>query len=308
MRRALLPSILLLVDVMRTAGAAGVEAQPADTHGPSGTVSAWTSFRAGVVHAPYPSATLGEVESGPGQARLFRFGAAVRFATNAWVGAHAAYVSSGVEQPAGSYRAANVWGNPIVFATLARPDLWTVIGSTIDAELSLGIGVPVAAERGAPYEQLDRRALSIGNALEGMTNPESFTPNVLPLTLSGALVWPREYFQLSLACELPWLVRLSDDTIPDGASASPIGFVPNGEVRLATWPWSWLGLSLGGTVAWPLVEPVYLASSLGDPQAMLVPRVLFGLGKVLITLEVGAAVGGPASGTVSGELSARLAL
>lgn len=272
-------------------------------------VSGWTSLRAGSVEAPYPSATLGEVQSEAGQARLLRLGASARVADAAWVGMHAAYVFGGVEQPAGSYRTASVWGNPILFATLARADIVPASGSTIDADFTLSLGVPLARERGEPYEQLDRRALAIGNALEGMTNPELFTPNVFPATLGGSLVLPTRYLQLSLDAELPLLVRLSDATIPDGASTSAIGFVPNGALHLAAWPWSWFGASLGGTLAWPVVEPVYLETRSSDPQVMLVPRLSFALGAaVLLTLDAAIAVGGPASGTASAAFSARLAL
>lgn len=297
-----------------TPAAAEADDQPApgrhaqDTSEPSAHVSAWTSLRAGVVEARYPSATLGEVRSEAGQARLFRLGAAARVARNAWVGAHVAYVWAGVEQPAGSYRAANVWGNPILFATLSQRDVAPAIGATIDGDLSLSLGVPVAAERGAPYEQLDRRALAIADALEGMTNPEIFTPNVFPMAWGGTLVLPTRYLQLSLGLELPLLLRLSDATIPDGASSSAVGFIPNGHVHAAAWPWTWFGLSLGATLAWPVAEPVYLSSRTGDPQVMLTPRLLFPLGAlVLLTLDAAVAAGGPATGTASAELSARVA-
>jgi len=176
-------------------------------------------------------------------------------------------------------------------------------------DLSLSLGMPVAAERGNPYEQLDRRALTIGNVLEGLKNPEVFTPNVFPVALSGSTTLYRKYFQVSLSLELPLLVRLSDETIPDGASTSAIGFIPNGEVQLAAWPWSWFGLSLGASLAWPVVEPVYISSRQSPPQTMLVPRLLFAIGDaVLIGLDVELAAGGPASGTASAALSVRLAL
>lgn len=279
------------------------------TSEPSGSVSAWSSLRAGSVEAPYPSATLGEVQSEAGQARLLRLGGAARVAEAVWVGGHVAYVFGGVEQPAGSYRAASVWGNPILFATLSRADVAPATGSRLDADLSMSLGVPVAAERGDPDEQLDRRALAIGNALEGMTNPEIFTPNVLPLTWAGSLMLPTSYLQLSLAVELPLLVRLSDATISDGASSSAIGFVPNGRAHAAVWPWRWFGISLGGMVAWPVAEPVYLETRSGDPQLTLVPRLSFALGaRVLLALDATVAVGGPAAGTASAALGARLAL
>ena len=284
--------------------------RPTGAREPGGvSLSAWTSLRAGVVDAPYPSATLGEVRSEAGQARLFRLGGALRVAENAWVGAHAAYVFGGVEQAAGSYRAASAWGNPMLFGRLSRPDFVRVAGATIDGDLALSLGIPVAAERGNPYEQLDRRTLAMGNALEGMMDPEVFTPDNLPGALGGSLVLSAEHFQLSLSLELPFLLRLSDDTIPDGASSSALGFVPNVEAHAAAWPWTWLGLSLGGMLAWPVVEPVYLASRSGDPQTTLVPRLLFALGRaVLITLDGSVAAGGPSAGTASVALGARLAL
>lgn len=278
------------------------------TSEPSGSVSAWSSLRAGSVEAPYPSATLGEVQSEAGQARLLRLGGAARVAEAVWVGGHVAYVFGGVEQPAGSYRAASVWGNPILFATLSRADVAPATGSRLDADLSMSLGVPVAAERGDPDEQLDRRALAIADALEGMTNPEIFTPNVFPMAWGGTLVLPTRYLQLSLGLELPLLLRLSDATIPDGASSSAVGFIPNGHVHAAAWPWTWFGLSLEATLAWPVAEPVYLSSRTGDPQVMLTPRLLFPLGAlVLLTLDAAVAAGGPATGTASAELSARVA-
>lgn len=92
-------------------------------------------------------------------------------------------------------------------------------------------------------------------------------------------------------------------------STSAVGFIPNGEVHLTAWPWRWLGLSLGATVAWPVAEPVYISTRHSAPQAMLVPRLLFAIGaEVLIALDVDIAAGGPASGTASAALSARLAL
>lgn len=127
-RGSMLSLLAVLATSARTSSAAadaadeqptGPERRPNDTREPSRRVSAWTSFRVGVVDAPYPSATLSEVVSDGGQARLFRLGAAARVAKNTWVGAHAAYVSAGVEQPAGSYRAASVWGNPMLFARVS---------------------------------------------------------------------------------------------------------------------------------------------------------------------------------------------
>lgn len=310
-RLSLLAALALFARTSSVTGEepAELERRANATREPSRRVSAWTSFRIGVVDAPYPSATLGEVRSEAGQARLFRLGAAARVAKDAWVGAHAAYVSAGVEQPAGSYRAGSVWGNPLLFALKSFPELSDAVGWKIDGDLSLSIGVPIAAERGNPYEQLDRRALAIGNALEGMMNPESFTPDVFPSAVGGSLTLYRRYFQVSLGLELPLLVRLSSDTIPDGAATSAVGFIPNGEVQLAAWPWSWFGVSLGTTVAWPVVEPVYVSSPHSAAQIMLVPRVSFALGDaVLLALDVDIALGGPASGTASAALSARLAL
>ncbi len=305
----------VLAAVVRTSGAAAeeppqeAERRATDAIEPSADLSAWTSLRIGVVDAPYPSATLGEVRSEAGQARLLRFGAAARVAPKVQVGAHAAYVFAGVEQPAGSYRAGSAWGNPMLFAMLSGADLSERIGSKLDGDLSLSIGVPVAAERGPRYEQLDRRTLAIGGALEGWVNPEIYTPNVLPIALGGTLFLPRDYFQLQLGLELPLLVRLSEDTVPNGASTSAIGFIPNGELRVTTWPWHWLGLSLGSTVAWPIAQPVYLSSRRTAAQAMLTPRVLFALGgEALMSLDVAVAAGGPASGTASAALSARMGL
>lgn len=304
MRRGAVVSLVLALLLLCSIVAADPGSEP-----PSARVSTWVSLRAGVVEAPYPSLTLGEVQSEAGQARLFRMGGAFQVAKNAWVGAYAAYVFGGIEQPAGSYRAIGVWGNPILYGRLSRSKLLKLVESAVDGDLALSLGVPVAAERGTPYEQLDRRALTLGNALEGMTDPELFTPNVLPAALSGTLALPLEMFRFRLGLELPLLVRLSDTTIPDGASSSAVGFVPNLEAHAAAWPWTWFGLSLGGMVAWPLVEPVYLRSRSSDPQATVVPRLLFALGgAVLITLEASIAAGGPASGTVSGALGVRLAL
>jgi hypothetical protein len=254
-RISILSLVAALATFVRTSGASAderpreVKRWANDTSDPSAGLSAWTSIRIGVVDAPYPSTTLGEVRSEAGQARLLRFGAAARVAPNVHVGAHAAYVFAGVEQPAGSYRAGSAWGNPMLFAMLSGADLSDTIGSTIEGDLCLSIGAPVAAERADPYEQLDQRTLAIGNALEGMINPEIYTPNVLPMAVSGALILPRDYLQLRFGLELPMLVRLSDATLPSGASTSATGFIPNGELRVTAWPWHWLGLSLGSTVA-----------------------------------------------------------
>ncbi|HEX6277599.1 MAG TPA: hypothetical protein VFZ53_31365 [Polyangiaceae bacterium] len=282
--------------------------QPADASDPARAVSVWTSLRAGVVEAPYPSETLTEARSGAGQARLVRFGVAACVASDVSAGAHAAYVFAGVEQPAGSYRAAGVFGNPILFATLSRSDLWSAFGSAIHGALSLSFGIPVAAERGEVYEQLDRRALAIGDALEGRTNPEIFTPNTLPLAASGSLSLPLDQFDVGSSFELPFLVRLSDDTVPNGAATSAVGFVPNAELYATAWPWSWLGLTLGSTLAWPVIEPVYLANRTSTPQLTLVPRVSFAVSRaVLLALDAAVAAGGHASGT-SGAFSARLSM
>lgn len=290
-------------------GAIAPERHPRDTTEPSSRVSAWTHLRAGKVEAPYPSASLREVQSDVGQARLLRLGAAARVTEAAWVGAHAAYVFGGVEQPAGSYRAASVWGNPMLFARVSRADVAPWAGRTIDAELSLSLGLPVAAERGDAYEQIDRRALATGNALAGMRDPELFTPNVLPVAVGGSVLLPTQYVQLSLDLELPLLARLSDATIPDGASSSAIGVVPNGRLQAATWPWTWFGIGLGGAFAWPVVEPVYLERWTSAPQITLLPQLSFALGApVLLTLDAAVAAGGPSAGTVSAGLGARLAL
>jgi len=324
-RAALLAFVVAGAGFGSTAAAASADEEPAakarleqsaelgrradDTRDPVARVSAWTNVRVGVVAASYPSETLGEVRSEAGQARLFRLGAAMHATTHVWLGVHAAYVWAGVEQPAGAYRAGSAWGNPMVFARLYRPNLWLADRAKLDGELSLSLGVPIAAERGEPYEQLDRRTLAIGNALEGLTNPEIFTPDVFPMAPSGSLVFARKYLEFSMDLELPLLLRLSDDTIPDGASTSAVGFIPNAEVRGTAWPWTWLGLSLGGSVAWPLVEPVYLSTRRSEPQLMLTPRVAFALGtEVLLAMDVGIAAGGPADGTLSAALSARLAL
>lgn len=75
------------------------------------------------------------------------------------------------------------------------------------------------------------------------------------------------------------------------------------------WLWQWFGFSLGGTIAWPVAQPVYLSSRSSPPQVMVTPCLMFAVGGgVLIGLGGAIAARGPVSGTASAALSARLAL
>jgi hypothetical protein len=300
--------LMALAMTTRTAAAdvptTSPERRADDVSEPGAALSAWASFRVGVAHAPFYSATLSEVRSEAGQARLLRLGGATRLARVWWIGADLALANPGIEQPAGSYRAASAWGNPILFAETRRD----FADSGVEGRLRLSGGLPLA-ERGSRDDLLDRRALAIGDALEGMSDPEFFTPEVLPLAVAGSLLFQRERWRASVRLELPLLLRLSDESVPKEAATSSIAFVPNFEPRVTAWPWRWFGLSLGGTLTWPLVRPVHVSPRRGPAQAMVAPRLLFAIRPwVLIALDVDVAAGGPLSGTASGALGARIAI
>jgi hypothetical protein len=302
--------LLTLVSIARSAAAdddtaatARATQRPDSVSEPGPAHSTWGTFCIGVAEAPYFSATLGEVRSDAGQARLLRFGGAVHVTGATWVGAAVAHAMPGVEQPAGSYRAARAWGNPMLFGESSHAHLADSIASGLEGRLRFGIGLPLAGGG-----QLGRRALAIADALEGMSEPELFTPDVLPLVVGGSLILHGDSVRASVGLKLPLLLRLSDESIPDGATTTPIGFAPGANARVTVWPLSWLGASLSGTLVWPLVRPVYLSRRGGPPQAMVSPRLLFAIGPwVLIALDVDVAAGGPLSGTASAALGARVA-
>lgn len=304
MSRAIAP--LALAMCLSHAGAAAEMPPPESASEAAGLASFWGSYRVGVVEAPYPSEAFPEVRSEAGQASVWRFGAALRIAQPTWIGFATAYATPGVEQPAGSYRTATAWGNALLFIEQRRAHELGARAPELEARLRLGIGAPLA-ERGQRSEQLEQRALAIADALHGFGQSELFTPEVVAGVIGATLVLHSDSHRASVALKLPALVRVSNNSVPERSHAASVGFVPSTEARATSWPFEWLGLSLGATVAWRVVPPVRIDGPRESPALMIAPRMLFAIGSRLrIATDVDVAAAGPLAGTASAALGLRV--
>lgn len=253
--------------------------------------------RIGNASVPFASAAASRAESRAGQTRAVEAGLEVRLASDWRLELSVPWVSVGVEQPAGSYRAGSAWGNPMLEVVGARP-----IASGVDWKLHAtvrgGAGIPLACTGSA--DDHCGPALALADGLSGWARPEQYARGAVPVLVAGGVGIARGRWLADASVRAPLLIRI--DSAGDGAGAThALGFLPTFEAGLAA---RVIRSLRAGAVARVVRASPALEQPAGDVhgrfQISLEPRVAIGIGAHLtVGVDAVFALGGPLSGSAA---------
>jgi hypothetical protein len=246
----------------------------------------------GVVTAPFDESALSEAK---GQAFVFLLEDTHPLPVDAAVAVRIPLVIASVAQPAGSYVDTVAVGNPQLRGI--KPVLRRSNELALSAGLDLGI--PVA---GHSTDLIANRALAIASGVEGLADPELFTPGVASITPFAILELASDRSSLAAQVRLPLLVRLSDADLPsamtvtNAAGGSAVASV-EGRRRLS----GRFGVAIASKLAVelaPTVEHVRSFSRFQDLERATL-RIRLG-GRSALMIDLQAAIGGPLGGSCFG--------
>lgn len=250
----------------------------------------------GTSSSPYLPGAFPETS---GYGSVLRFDAKVRLGSKLRIGGRAALALMRVEQPAGAFYAEAAWGNPELSAGLEQA-LWTRGKWTLVLAPQLAVGIPLA-EHDSQVSQLEGRALALADAFEGLSQPELFTPGVLPLTPAAQLELADPRWRFTAALKLPVLLRVSNANLPSESEPRAFGLVPVLELGVRFQAWRWLALGLGPRLAWRALPPVSGQAAALQPLACVSTQ--FHFLDIDAALKLRAPVAGPLGGsTIAGGL------
>ena len=256
------------------------------------------SGRLGQSRAPYVTSAFPEV-SGYGAAVTLE--ARLRLSSQLSLGVRAPLVLARVEQPAGALYAEAAWANPELSLAFERPwwqrDDWKLSWSTW-----LALGAPLAEHDRA---QLAGRALHLADAWEGFSEPELYTPGVLPVTPAGSVALSGRRWRFLASLKLPLLLRVSQASLPSESETRSVGTVPVAELEARWQVMQRLALAAAPRLTLRAVTPV--DDQAGAVQLLAAGRAEFRLAEALtLCVSLQAPVAGPLGGTtVAGGLAAR---
>jgi hypothetical protein len=245
----------------------------------------------GTSRAPYYTRAFREVS---GYLALLTLQGDVALGRHFALGARLPLVLARVEQPGGSLLAEAAWANPELSAAyqcaLVAPRRWTLSSKT-----QLALGLPLA-QHADESSQLEGRALALADAIEGYSQPELYTPGVLPITATQRFVLRDRRWELTAALKLPLAVRIADADLPAETDTHQIALVPVLELGATLWITRRFGISVSPRLtvrAAPAVE-----SEAGAVQLLLPAALQWRLGQhVGIAANFQAPVAGSLGGT-----------
>jgi hypothetical protein len=264
--------------------AAGTHAAP-----PEHVAEVGIEGRFGQSTAPYSTSAF---RSTSGYGGFLLLGARLQLARRWQLGLRVPLVLMRVEQPAGALYAEAAWANPELDASLnlswLERDGWALAFVP-----GLAIGLPLAEHDSA---QLAGRALRLGNALEGFSEPGLFTPGVLPLTPTGQLTLESLRWRFSASLSLPLLWRVSNADLPPEAKPRSLGVTPVAALEARLRILAWLTVAVTPRLTAQAIAPA--DDGAASWQLLAAGRAEFRLGEhVALSALVQAPVGGPLGGS-----------
>jgi len=257
----------------------------------------------GVTTTPFDVSSLHQAS---GHGFVFVGGGRVAVTQRLCLALQVPFVLGSVAQPAGSYVDAIALGNPQLGAEW-RSMPWRTGASALALAGGMEIGAPIASHGS---DLMPNRVLALADGIEGRSEPERFTPGVVPVTAASRLLWATPPWSVELELRLPLLLRVSRADLPSTTRTRDLGFstVVSAEARYRFSQ----GLSLGAATEWwldvaPVVGHVRRVSPVQDLERLSAYIHLAPSAALIVELQ--AAIGGELGGsTVGGGLRLRVDL
>jgi hypothetical protein len=264
---------------------------PPDGHHASQRASLSVTSRAGLIEAPFVSATFPEVS---GFGVVLTGVAAVRVSSLGWLHLKVPAGFVRLDFPAGAQVAESAFGN-----------LELGVEHPIELQATTRLGLLAAllvpsAEHGSSTALLNNRALALGNALTGGKHAALFTPGVTGLRLGASIEHSLRSLVLRANLDLPVLLRISQASLPEDVETAPLGVAPILDMKAAFWLSSAFAASLGAGLVmepWRVQEPALPGDRKQRLQPVLEPGLHLRAGRQLsLTLDASVPVGGALGG------------